>query len=152
MPRARRKPKRDKRTFSEILSPLDVTCDPPPAAAEWRHALLCDADADGIVRACIEASKRQERIEQVTRDYAALRARLSPAFVAALDGLIAARTPGLLIDQAKILLDGADGLYEEMLAAASVSEFDALKSLLDVVRGRIAEIRRAIDPLVRPPS
>lgn len=93
-----------------------------------------------------------ERIRRIVLDSKALRERITPRFIALLDGEIAATEPRLLIEQCRILLDGAEGLFEELLASATVAEFDTVKSLLDLTRIRIAEIRSALDPLTREPS
>jgi transcriptional regulator with XRE-family HTH domain len=98
------------------------------------------------------SEQRLARIARIVRDNKALRERVTPRFIALLDGEIAAIEPGLLIEQCRILLEGAEGLFEELLASTTVAEFDTLKSLLDLARQRLAEIRNALDPLTKDPS
>jgi hypothetical protein len=111
-----------------------------------------DARADRRVRACLFDSKRQDRLAEIVNRTAALAALQNPVTSALIDGEIAAAEPSLLLREARMLVTGIEAIYEDMLACVSVAEFDTLERLLHLARARLAEIRRALDPLLREPS
>jgi hypothetical protein len=95
---------------------------------------------------------RARRIAQFTDQAAKLRETINPITVAILDGQIAASDPTLLLREARILVTGCEEILEELRACVDLGEFDTLEKLLHLARGRLAEIKRALAPLLSEPS
>jgi transcriptional regulator with XRE-family HTH domain len=96
--------------------------------------------------------ERLARISEITDRAAKLREIINPIASILIDGEIAAKEPTLLIREAKILIDGSEGIIEELRACVDLAEFDVLEKVLHMARARLAEIKAALSPYMSEPS